>query len=76
MGQFGRQCGGPAPIGGQLTLGKGPDVQGEVGISDTVDEVVTSAAVASASVGSAVGGIEFELELVGHGSAVVVVDKT
>lgn len=55
-------------MAGQLTLGKGPDVHGEVGIIDAVCDGVPSIAVVSASVGRAGGaeGIVVELELNGQ----------
>jgi hypothetical protein len=69
-GQFGRQCGGPAPIGGQLTVGNAPVDHADVGIIDPVGHGSVLDRVGTASVGDAVEGIV--VESVGHGLAVVV----
>lgn len=70
VGQFGRQCGGPAPTGGQLTVGNAPVDHTDVGIIDPVGHAGVPDGVGTASVGNTSDGII--VKPVGHGVAAVV----
>lgn len=73
-GQFGRQCGGPAPTGGQLTVGNAPVDHADVGIiASVVGHGGTLAPVETGSVGHvADDALGVVVEPVGHGVATAV----